>query len=416
MSDRIRTLLEEFRARLGRDQVHREADLSGIEGKIDVVIGMRRAGKTWYLFQEINRLLATGTPLDSILYLNFEDDRLYPLTLDGAVALVDAFYALFPENHDRLCHLFFDEVHQVDQWARWVRRLLDTRSVKLYLTGSSAKLLSQEIATELRGRAYSTEIWPYSLSEFLAARGQRGQRSLLGRAALDKLLAQLNAYLRAGGFPEVVGLDDWQRTRVLQDYVDVVVFRDVVERHGITNVSVAKYLTRTLLRSVGRSFSVNKVFNDLKSQGRRLGKNTLYEYMAHFEDAYLTFAVPRFDPSPRRTENAPRKIYAVDPGLAAAFMPPTTEDLGQRFENLVYLDLRRAGCEVTYYLTRQRREVDFVAKHRDGRVELVQACYDTSDPQTLERESRALQEARKELGLEGSIVTPESYLQSHFGL
>jgi predicted AAA+ superfamily ATPase len=414
MSRLIRTLLEEFRIRLELDQVERDLELPGIANKIDVVVGMRRSGKTYFLFQQIRRLLAQGTALEAILYLNFEDDRLLPLDSDRASQLVDAFYALFPENHDRLCHLFLDEVHQIENWALWVRRLHDTRRIRLYLTGSSAKLLGREIATELRGRALTTEVWPYSFTELLRAKGMSMERSLLGRASLDKLLKLLHGYLAGGGFPEVAQLDAWQRTRILQDYVDVVVFRDVVERHRITNVSVARYLTQVLLRSIGRSFSVNKVFNDLKSQGRRVSKTTLYDYIGHFEDAYLCFAVPLHDRSPRRAETAPRKIYAVDPGLAAAFTPAPDQDLGQLFENLVFLDLRRRGCDVTYYLTRSRYEVDFVARHPTGQIELVQACYEPRDARTLERETRALREAELELGLEGTLVTPESYLEQLF--
>jgi len=231
-----------------------------------------------------------------------------------------------------------------------------------------------------------------------------------GQRTLDRFRPLLKAYLDEGGFPEVRGLDALLRLRILQDYVDVVVFRDVVERHGIANLPLARYLTRTLLRSVGRSLSITKLHNDLRSQGRQVSKDTLYEFMHHFEDAFLCFAVPLHESSPRKAETAPKKVYGVDPGLVAAFRMGA-EDLGQRFENVVYLDLRRSGCEVHYYLTASRKEVDFLVRHPDGRQELIQACWDLLDPATLQREEEALAEAKAELGLEGRILTPATYLE-----
>jgi predicted AAA+ superfamily ATPase len=328
--------------------------------------------------------------------------------------IIDGFYAMAPENHDRLCFLFLDEVHALPDWSRLVRRLQDTRKVRLHLTGTSARMLSREIATEHRGRSLATEVWPYSFKEWLRAGGPGGELRLprppYGQRVLDQFRPRLLAYLEEGGFPEVRNLDPALRLRILQEYVDVVVFRDVVERHRIANLALARYLTRTLLRGVGRSLSINKIHNDLKSQGRGTGKNTLYEYLAYFEDAFLCFAVPLHEASPRKAETALKKIYAVDPGLVTAFRMGA-EDLGQRFENLVYLDLRRQGCEVSYYLTRSGREVDFLARHADGRRELLQACWDAGDPETLRREREALAEAREELGLEGRLVTMASYLE-----
>jgi predicted AAA+ superfamily ATPase len=410
------TLIEETRARLKTAAVLRDLSLSGIESKIEAVVGMRRSGKTYLLLQEMRCLLEQDCAEDAILYLNFEDDRLQPIDSTGAATLVDGFFAMFPDNHERRCHLFLDEVHAVEGWSRWLRRLHDTRDVKLYVTGSSAKLLSREIATELRGRSIATEVWPYSFAEYLRARELSVRSRILGQPTMDRLRAWAHEYLDAGGFPEVVTLDAWSRRRVLQDYVDVVVLRDVIERHGITNIALARYLTRLLLRYAGRTFSVNKTYNDLKSQGRKVGKTTLYEYLGYFEDAYLCFAVPLHESSARKTETAPRKLYAIDPGLVTAFQPEPTRDIGHLFENLIFLDLRRAGCDVCYYQTRSGFEVDFLATRPDRSSVLIQVCYDPSDEQTLNRERRALAEAEEELGLIGRLVTPQTWLEDVFEL
>jgi len=409
----VPTLMEENKARMARPLVRRAISMNAPGERIRVAIGMRRTGKTCLLVQAMQDLVAQGVPESSLLFLNFEDDRLQPLDLEGAAQIIDDFYALAPENHDRVTHLCLDEVHALADWSRLVRRLQDTRRVQLYLTGSSAKLLSREIATELRGRSLAREVWPYSFSEWLTADPSQGGplvKGPHGQRALDRMRPRLVAYLEEGGFPEVRGLDVPMRLRLLQDYVDVVVFRDVVERHGITNLPLARYLTRTLLRNAGRSLSLNKLYNDLQSQGRKVAKDSLYEYVTYFEDAFLCFAIPLHDASERKAATAPKKVYAVDPGLVAAFRMGA-EDLGQRFENLIYLDLRRQGCDVAYYLTRSRKEVDFVARYPDGRQELIQACWDTRDPATLSRERAALTEAKAELGLEGRILTMETYLE-----
>jgi len=412
----VRTLLEEQRLRLARPLVRRDVRFPSLPGKIDVAIGMRRSGKTCALLQVMQDLLAAGAPEESLFHLSLDDDRLGSLDASAAAALVDEFYAIYPENHRRTCHLFLDEVHVVDGWARWVRRLHDTKKAKLYLTGSSAKLLSREIATELRGRSLATTIWPFSFREWLRAQGQEPERPLLGRPSRDLLAQRLVEYLTAGGFPEVVGRNAPERVAVLQNYVDVVVFRDVVERHQITNLPAARYLTRLLLHSLGRPFSINKAFNDLRSQGRRISKDTLYAYQAYFEDAFLCFAVGRHGASARKSEIAPRKVFAVDPGLATAFLPAGTTDLGRRFENLVYLDLRREGTEIGYHVTADGREVDFVATWPDGRSEILQVSWDADDKATRAREEEALRVAERELGLPGILLTPDAYLERVFGI
>jgi uncharacterized protein len=410
----IRTLIEEFRQKLTRPSVRRDAQFSQVSGKVEVAIGMRRTGKTYFVFQTIQDLLAQNTPVDTILYLNFEDDRLLPLETGKASNLIDAFYQNTPDNHDRLCHLFLDEIQNVEGWPLLVRRLMDTRQVKLYLTGSSAKLLSKEIATSLRGRSLSTEIFPYSFKEYSTARNIVHDRSMLGRRSLDKIRRHLTDYLLSGGFPELVDTEPMTRIRILQDYVNVVLFRDVVERHGISNIPLAKYLVRTLLRGAGKLMSINKLHRDLKSQGMKVSKNTLYEYIDHFEDAYLCFRVPLWSDSLRKTQVNPQKVYAIDTGVAAAFNADFSQNLGHMFENLVYLDLRRRGYEVYYYQTGDRREVDFLTKDLQGKTQLFQVCLSTKDAKTAQREQRALEQAQKELGATGKIITLDSYITNLF--
>src|SRR3990167_3860672 len=164
----LAVLLGEFRDKLQRvPSIARDAVFPVADNKIKVAVGMRRAGKTSFIYQTIQALLAKKIPLSRILYINFEDDRLVPLTREKCAKLIEAFYTLYPENHDQRCYLFFDEIQNAEDWPIIIRRFHDSKNAEIYLTGSSAKLLSTEIATSLRGRSLATEIWPFSFQEFL---------------------------------------------------------------------------------------------------------------------------------------------------------------------------------------------------------------------------------------------------------
>ena len=409
MNALLATLLEEFRDVLTQDIIRRDQRLPEVSKKILAVIGMRRVGKTYFLYQQVKDLLQAKVPFSRILYLNFEDDRLLPMDGKSLSQLIEAFYTLFPENHDHLCYLFLDEIQNVKEWPNVVRRFLDTKKVKIFLTGSSAKLLSKEIASALRGRSLATEIWPYSFEEYLRIDQDELPQEKIGKKTQDKLLRRLENYIYIGGFPEVQSVDPESHIRILQDYVDVVIFRDIVERYEITNISLIRYLVKTIINNIAAPFSLNKLFNDLKSQGIRVSKNTLYEYLSYIEDAYLAFMVPLFSPSLRKRQTNPRKAYCVDPGLARSQSPISLEKQGAFFENLVYLDLRRKGYAVSYYLTSERHEVDFVAQDWAGKIKLFQVSWDASHQETRDREERALRKAEHELGITGMLVTADTY-------
>ncbi len=409
----LQVLLEEFHDKLQslHDLIPRETPFPAIDNKIKVAIGMRRTGKTVFLFQEIKRLIQTGVQLTEIVYINLEDDRLLPLSLNKLAALLDGFYAIYPENHDKKCYLFLDEIQNVDDWPILIRRYFDSKQVEIFLTGSSAKLLSKEIATSLRGRSLATEVWPYDFHEYMAAKKIQIETTVYGAKTRDKLMLAFRQYLESGGFPEVVSYDQSTREQTLQDYVTIVIYRDIVERYKITNTAVIKYMIVAMLGNVAKSFSINKFYNDLKSQGYKISKDTLYEYLQYIEDAFLVFSVPLYSESIRKVQSNPKKIYAVDTGLVRAFTLDHHKDLGRLFENLIYLDLRRRGLIIHYYLTHDRYEVDFLVQTRQGQKELIQVTWDMADNETKIREERALAAAMKELNVPGRIITLDSYLR-----
>lgn len=410
----IATLLEDFHHILSetKNAVPREFSFSDSNKMIKVAIGMRRTGKTYFLFQFIHELLAEDIPLESILYINFEDDRILPMRQEEMAQLIDSFYTLYPENHDRSCYLFLDELQNVEGWEQVVRRFFDTKQVQIYLTGSSAKLLSKEIATSLRGRSLATEIWPYDFQEFLFAHHIENPIKPFGKKTLDIYQKHFQKYLKYGGFPAVQEMPENIARETLQNYVETVIFRDVVERHRVTNIPLLKYLTNTLLKNFSSLFAINKFYQDIKSQGYSVGKDTIYQYMDHLEDSYLISSVPIWTESFRRSQITPKKIYAVDNGLIQANVFSQQDNLGRLLENQVYLDLRREKKKIFYYRTRSGFEIDFVTESLRGERELIQVVWDKQDAKTRDREERALIEAEKELKISGKIIDKEDYLRS----
>lgn len=406
-------LREEFtqEMQLFNSGIPREAVFSSIPNKIKVAIGMRRTGKTFFLLQKIRELQNEGIPLSRIFFLSFEDDRLLPITQETLREFIDEFYSLYPENHSEVCYFFLDEIQNVESWPLLVRRIFDTKQTQIFLTGSSAKLLSKEIATTLRGRSIATEIWPFSFNEYLQARNLSMQSQTKGKSYQDRMQHYLKDYLKHGGFPEAVNLETSDRNVLLQDYVNVVIFRDIVERYSITNITLVKYLIKSLLKNTGGSFSANKLFNNLKSQGFSVGKTTIYDYIGYIEDAYLAFTVPLYSESIRKVHSNPKKIYAIDTGIVNAYTLSFSNNFGHLFENLVYLDLRRRGHDVYYYLTKERYEVDFLSQDKMGKMHLMQVVWDARDAETLAREQRALKCAEDELKIKGQIITPDVWLR-----
>lgn len=396
----------EFKEGLSIAPIFRRYQWPETKNAIKIALGMRRSGKTSLLYQMAREKLAQGVPLERFLYLNFADDRLLPL--DHSMGqLIEKWYSLYPENLKGCCYLFLDEVQNVEVWPLVLRRLLDTKEVEIYVTATSANLLTSEIAAALKSRSFSIEILPYSYEEHLLANQLEKPTKPFGKKVLDYHRAALQGYLRKGGFPGIQTKTAQERIEALQSYVEMVIFRDIVKRHQISNISLLKFFIHFLLKCAAEPFSINKFYHYTKAQGFKVGKDTLHAYLAYLEEAFLIFTVPIFTDSQRKSETTAKKIYVVDSGLIAA-NTYQLENLSRLFENQVYLDLRRQGKKIFYYPT-----VDFITEDNWGRQELIQTCFDESG-ENAERKKRLLEKAERELGIPGRLLDFNAYLsESH---
>lgn len=376
--------------------------------KCVTIIGPRRTGKTYFLYQRL-RELRSGDKGPPTLFLNLEDDRLAPSDATTLDAIWRAFRESSPRVEGQVVHVFLDEVQAIDGWERFVRRIIDTEGVRVYITGSSSRLLSTEVATVMRGRSLTFTLLPFSFREALRARGldPGSAPSYDQRAAV---LGELREYMTYGGFPEVVLMEDGpSRMNTLREYVELMLMRDVVERHGLRNIALMRRLLSDLLTSIGGEFSVHKYRNHLASLGIRVSKNTLYEYFGYLEDAFIIHPLRAYNRSRREHIRSLPKVYPIDPGLSLQAGGRSSQDLGRRMECVTALELLRTSLEdrlteVLYWRDPFGKEVDFVVRRDTDVVQLIQCCYDVAAFGVKERELGALLKASDELGCDDLLV------------
>jgi predicted AAA+ superfamily ATPase len=366
-------------------RVRRELEVHGRRDRIISIIGPRRAGKTYYFYQ-----LCT-VDRKSSLYLNFEDTRLMDVTFREIRDLIRVYMELASKTPS---NIYFDEVQNVEKWEIALRELLDLQSYNIFVTGSSSKLLSREIATQLRGRTFSYLLLPFSFREFLEAKKVATENPSMDETA--HLRSLLREYLEFGGFPEVV-LEETEKDKILKEYFEMILFRDIVERHKLKNVGLARFLLSFLLQNFSKEISVNKILKSLKPQ--RFGKNTLYNYVDKIQDSVILFTLNRFSPKVYQRESWPKKTYLCDTGLtrAARF----SEDIGKLMENSVFLELlrltnRKPLIEVYYWRNSQGKEVDFLLKEGTRIRQLIQVTYTSGRDEIDERETKSLLKASEE--------------------
>lgn len=395
-NEMLRLKLSEALATRVPERTARDVRLPGVPNKALAVIGVRRGGKTSFLYRRIAEKTRAGDPPGTHILVSLEDERLVGMTAEDLGWLLEEHRRITPpvrEGGRRSVYL--DEVQVVTGWEVLVRRLLDAHDTEVFVSGSSARLLSSEVHTSLRGRSMEVLIHPFSFREALRHAGEEPEGEWMGlsRDVQDGLNAALRRYLRVGGFPEAQGIEDRDRIPLLKGYVDLMVLRDVVERHRVSNIEALRRMQRHLMANPGGRFSVSKFYRDLRSQAIAVGEETLHSMLAHLEDAFLIRLVSMHTPSERQRMRNPRKVYPIDAGLIPIYERAGRENRGRSLESAVLLELERRGYSAGWVRVGADHEVDFFAEHPVNPPLLLQVCLETADDATWEREVSSLDAA-----------------------
>lgn len=409
MKDIIKTLLYEWKNRNLSETIDREVNLPDYTKikppKIIAITGFRRVGKTYLMLHSIKELLKDRTR-EEVVYINFEDERI-PLKTEVLTSLLPTAKEIFKKD---INFLFLDEIQNIPEWGKWVRRTYDSENIRIFISGSSSKMSSREIPTELRGRFLNLNVFPLSFREFLSfknlAFGVEETTHVKDKKA--EMLKTLNEYLTYGALPEVVLSQEEKKYEITHSYYQTVIRMDIIERHKIKNEEALKALLRLLLNST--SFSISKLYNTLKSMNYEIGKTTLQHYLGYIENSYFMFSVPFFSYKIKDQMQYPRKVYFIDNGFINAISTRFSKNYGRLYENAVAVSLfKKFSDSVCYWKSLQKEEVDFVVKDGFRVKQLIQVCYDISDTSTKEREVRALLKASRELRCKNLLAITEDY-------
>ena len=367
--------------------------------KIITLIGVRRCGKTSILYEMINRL-SESIEKTKILFLNFEDERL-ELTIDELDLVLQSYSELYPHQNLNECYFFFDEIQNVSGWEKFIRRVYDTISENIFITGSNSKLLSSEIATSLRGRTLSYEVYPLSFVEYLAFK--EIEVDLYASKSLAHITNAQEKFLKDGGFPEILFLDRQYRNKTLQEYFNVLLYKDLAERYKITNTIALKFFLKRIIASSTKQISINKIYNELKSSGIKIGKNTLYDFLEYVQNIYLALVLYKYDNSLVNKELGEKKIYSIDIGLNNATEFKFSDDIGKSLENAVFLELKRIYGDIFYYHDAES-ECDFIVLEKNKITKAIQVTFDMSNEKTKSRELKGMVKACKKFDLNSGVI------------
>ncbi|MHB1709641.1 MAG: ATP-binding protein [Thermoplasmataceae archaeon] len=366
------------------------------------IVGPRRSGKTFLMYRTIEKLRET-VPVGNILYVNFEHERLRNLDANDLSDMIAVYYEISHVDHKKKIYLFLDEIQAVTGWNKWVNRMYELKEFQIYLSGSSSKLLSRELSTELRGRSVDFTVFPYNFREYLKVKGvpSEDQELLLHSEKRGIIIGALRDFIKTGGFPEVVSLKSGEE-KLLKSYVDTIIIKDVGERFRI-EPSVLSVFFSYAISAYSKYFTGTKAYNYLKTLNYSISHEFPLQLMDHFNEVFALLQVEIFSFSVKSKKQYPRKLYVVDTGLINSAIK--NAEMGRLIENIVFIELARRS----EYFTRFRvfywkeygksegKEVDFVIMEGNSVIELINVTFASSREGIPEREISGLLKAAEEL-------------------
>jgi hypothetical protein len=366
--------LHEYCTALAAGFSDRFSEVSAPPASVIAITGPRRCGKTFFIFQLIDHLTSNPVapiPRQRLFYINFEDDRLLPLTVSDLASLPDAYFELYPDNRDKEVFIFLDEIHQVEGWPLFLRRLLDHENMRLFISSSSSKFYPRTLSSALSCRTLEFPISPLTFKEFLAFKGLDITPDFAYSNLRYKIKNLLDEYIIYGGYPEVVLTDPTLKFRILKNYYDILIYKDLVEQFSIRNINLLKGLLKYLITNISSSFSINSYYLDVQPK-LHISRETILGYVSHFEQKGLISFVPIFSDVPKVQQVNLKKVYTLDNGIRNAVSFPLPHHQEKLVKNLVFQKLKMSGNEVFYW--KHRGDVDFVARE-NGKLRAINVSY-----------------------------------------
>ncbi len=368
--------------------ISRNLSLPAAGEDIVTVTGIRRCGKSSLLRLAINKLLAAGIPKERILYIEFDDERFSSMQVSDFDDILQAYREMFPEQSLKDVYMFFDEIQLIKGWELFVLRTFKSYCKHIFITGSTAEMLSGEMASALRGWPDEYVEYPLNFKEYLRFRSI--VPDLYSEDGTAVIRAAFRRYCAEGGFPKaVLSENESARIKVLQSYFNTMLFRDLIEHYDIkSSPSVVKYFLKRVFENTTKPTSVNNIYNELKSAGMKVGKDSLYEWLEYACNIFLLYKLPCYTRSVLKESALPAKYYVADNGLRSAVLTTRSPDEGKSLETIVFFLLHGSlGSEdKLYYFRESAGECDFVVQRGNKVDELVQVCWEL----TKENRSREI--------------------------
>ena len=380
------------------DLVARSLSLPTDKSNIVTVTGVRRCGKSSLLKLAVNSLLKSGVGKERILYIGFDDERFSEMKVSDFDEILQAYREMFPHQPLKEVYMFFDEIQLIDGWELFVLRVYKDYCRNIFITGSTAEMLSGEMASALRGYPDEYKEQVLSFDEYLRFKKVNANRFTEDGVAVIK--DEFKRYCVEGGFPKVVLTDGKsEKTKLLQSYFNTMLFRDLIEHYGIKSPSATvKYFLKRVMANITKPTGVNAIYNEMKSAGMKVSKDYLYDWLDYACKIFLFDRVPKYSVSYTKESLLPAKYYVADMGLRNAVLQPQSMDSGKALENIVFRSLKAdMGDEDKIYYFSEGKECDFVIQHSESITELIQVCWELTD-ENYEREMGGLLAASEYTG------------------
>jgi hypothetical protein len=355
--------------------------------QIKDIIGVRRSGKTTILYQIVKILEENGEKSKNIVFLNFDDIEINSASFDEIIKVIEK---INPETR----YLFLDEIQQKNGWERWIRSLYDTNKfAQIFISGSSASLLTKDIGRVLTGRHITFTIFPLSFIEYLVFIGWKD----------FKILHHLSTYIKGGGFPEVIGKNEFERKITLTNIYNDILARDISARHNVS-YEITRKISYHMLSNNSKEFSFRSIANAVDAS-----VETVETHLEYLKESFILITLNVFSYKTKIQFKQNKKSYCIDTGLRNAVSFKFSEDIGRLVENIVFLEILRRGKEVFFWKNKNQQEVDFIIKDGLKPIQLIQVCWDIKNEKTKKREIEGLLSAMEEFKLKEGVILTEDY-------